>query len=151
MSLHLFLSAIRTQSSLPLTQAPPIESRRASTKPIRLPVKSYDKTRQPSQTKNVEVDSTEPGGRTTAKPDLTLDTRHDPCVIEDHGGLLFTHRNAFLFQLDIRTKGSKLIAPNNWDQALHPGTLALVKVELHVYVLPDDQRPGETKKVCHHS
>jgi hypothetical protein len=78
---------------------------------------------------------------------LELDTRHDPYVLSDYGGGLFKHTNAKLIQLDIRDVDNKLIPPQKWYEALRPGTLVLATVTLHVYVMPDDRRTGEVKKV----
>ena len=78
---------------------------------------------------------------------LDLDTRHNLNVLPDYGGPLFTHSNPKLVQLDIRDPTGKLIHPTKWYDALRPGVLILASAELHVYIMNDDRRPGEVRKV----
>ncbi|KAJ7681096.1 hypothetical protein B0H17DRAFT_1206037 [Mycena rosella] len=74
--------------------------------------------------------------------DIKLSAFYDPRVLEDYGGPYFEHINSKLLQLDIRDAENKLIPPSKQYAALHPGSLIIALVTIHIFTFKD---PGSDR------
>ncbi|TFK58512.1 hypothetical protein BDN72DRAFT_865873, partial [Pluteus cervinus] len=69
---------------------------------------------------------------------VRLGALYDPSVLPDYKGDLFKHRRAKLVQHDVRDEEGKLVPPWEIYSALRPGTVVLVMVTLHCYIMGGD-------------
>ncbi|TFK65643.1 hypothetical protein BDN72DRAFT_773063 [Pluteus cervinus] len=70
--------------------------------------------------------------------EVRLGAYYDPAVLPDYRGNLFKHRRAKLLQHDVRDEEGNLIPPWEIYSALRPGTIVLIMVTLHCYVMGGD-------------
>lgn len=69
--------------------------------------------------------------------EIHLGAKYDPNLLPDHQGPYFKHVNAKLIQLDIRDIDSNLIPPWDTYDVLRPGTVVLINITLHCWVIKD--------------
>ncbi|KAJ7677863.1 hypothetical protein DFH06DRAFT_1121427 [Mycena polygramma] len=86
------------------------------------------------------ADSTEPAteGKEPAGEDIKLGAHYEPSLLPDYGGAYFNHTKAKLVQQDVRDVNNNLIPPWKIYEALRPGTLVLVLVSLHCFLMNDE-------------
>ncbi|TFK59636.1 hypothetical protein BDN72DRAFT_780458 [Pluteus cervinus] len=71
---------------------------------------------------------------------------YDPSILPDYKGDLFKHRRAKLVQHDVRDEEGRLVPPWEIYSALRPGTVVLIMVTLHCYIMGADNI--KKRKVC---
>jgi hypothetical protein len=65
--------------------------------------------------------------------DIYVGAHYDPHLLSDYGGNLFHHHAAKLMQHNVRDIDLHLIPPWEYYDKLHPGTMVLCNVMLHLY------------------
>ncbi|KAJ7130747.1 hypothetical protein C8R43DRAFT_957109 [Mycena crocata] len=78
--------------------------------------------------------------------DIKLNAYYDPALLPDYGGAYFNHIKSKLVQLDVRDISNELIAPWKFYDALRPGTLVLILVSLHCFLMTDDYSKDKKEK-----
>ncbi|KAJ6461570.1 hypothetical protein C8R47DRAFT_1080539 [Mycena vitilis] len=79
------------------------------------------------------VEGKEPTGE-----DIKLGAHYEPSLLPDYGGAYFNHTKAKLVQQDVRDVQNNLIPPWKIYEALRPGTLVLLLVSLHCFLMNDE-------------
>ncbi|KAJ7601313.1 hypothetical protein DFH06DRAFT_1353404 [Mycena polygramma] len=82
-----------------------------------------------------------------AAEDIKLGAHYEPSVLPDYGGSFFNHNKAKLVQHDIRDVQNNLIPPWKLYEALRPGTLVLLLVSLHCFLMSDETGKEIKRKI----
>ncbi|KAJ6473623.1 hypothetical protein C8R47DRAFT_987327 [Mycena vitilis] len=77
-------------------------------------------------------------GKEPAAGEIKLGAHYEPSLLPDYGGPYFNHTKAKLVQQDIRDVQNNLIPPWKIYDALRPGTLVLLLVSLHCFLMNDE-------------